>query len=64
VSDSKPQVIDEIKKPDAYWLTPCPIPVFPESESLEDFLKAFDDLAIKYADCRKRHSGLAQQCGK
>ena len=55
------EAIQAIRKPDSYYLTQCPVPEFPDNESLEDLLTAFDNLVMKYADCRNRHNGLVEQ---
>ena len=55
------KAIQAIKKPDSYYLVPCGIPEFPTTELTEDLLTAFDNLVMKYADCRNRHNGLVEQ---
>lgn len=53
--------VEEIKKPDAYWLTPCPERPKAESDELRDAVDKISWLILMYDDCRTRHNGLIEQ---
>jgi hypothetical protein len=61
VEQDHQETITEIKKPDAVFLAPCKLPTFPQDDSLESLLTAFDNLSMLYSDCYKRHNALVKQ---
>ncbi len=53
--------IDEVSKPDSYFLTPCKKPEESTSDELTRIIELYKSVMIDYADCYHRHNNLILQ---
>lgn len=55
------KAIDEVKKPDSYYLVKCKKPRESKSDLLPDVLELIRETLEDNADCHNRHNGLIPQ---
>ena len=59
--ESTKKAIEEVKKPDAYYLVPCRKPDELTSDKLDAIIFMYEEIMIDYSECYHRHNGLINQ---
>jgi len=61
VQTAATEALTEIKKPDSYYLVPCPDLRESNSDSLQDILDMVAMTIADYNECKDRHNNLVEQ---